>query len=362
MITGPILLRTFYDFNSAAPYPEHDTVGGNPGEIVTCSKTGRMWILQKNGVERVYIPVRPEFRYLDPSAGASEAGVKGYIFSSGPFAYQGLELYGPTKVTGSLFEVSNGLASLNAGLSVTGNTSISGLTLNLTSTSTNAAVPALVLNALEPAMTNTTTGANKYWVGVKGNVGIELGDFGGLSNAFRQLALINNTAAAFQTKIQGQKGIYLYKNNVLAPDIPTLGTNEFGEIVATESYDLRKTLGADFTLTANASTEITDLRSSTGTAGTGKSVYVEAIVQFYHTGNHDVIAALSDNGPDNFVSSSKISMNGWGQVKLSGFVPAGNQVRVYVQSTAGVVVKAQVGTYNSPATHITLTETRYPAP
>jgi len=289
MITGPILLRTFHDVNSVAPYPAYNTVGGNPGEIVTCSKTGRMWILQKNGSERVYIPVRPEFRYSDPLAGVSEAGVKGYTFSSGPSTYQGLELYGPTKVTGSSFEVSN-------------------------------------------------------------------------------LVLINNTAAAFKTKIQGQKGIYLYKldvgtgNDVLAPDIPSLGTNEFGEIVATESYALRNILDADLPLTPNTSTEIVDLRSSTGTTGEGKSVYVEAVIQFNHTGSHVVTAALYDHSLSVYISSSKVSMNGWAQVKLSGFAPAGNQIRVYVQCDVNAVVKAQVGTYNSPATHITLTETRYPDP
>lgn len=293
MITGPILLRTFHDVNSVAPYPEHNTVGGNPGEIVTCSKTGRMWILQRNGSERVYIPVRPEFRYSDPSAGVSEAGVKGYTFSSGPSTYQGLELYGPTKVTGNSFEVLNGLDSL---------------------------------------------------------------------------VLINNTAAAFKTKIEAQKGIYLYKldagtgNDVLAPDIPCLGTNEFGEIVATEAYALRNSLEVDLTLVPNESEELTDLRSSTGTAGISKGVYVEAVIQFNHTGNHIVIAALRDHTNSVYISSSKVSMNGWAQVKLSGFAPAGSQVRVYVQSDVNAVVKAQVGTYNSPATHITLTQTRYPDP
>ena len=106
-VTGPVIPRHYGSTGDSptptigAPAPSGVSSFSGGGELITCTKTGRMWIHRTaqagpSGHTEAWVPVRFEFQETASLYGESKAGIREWITAPVPSNnVTGLELYGP---------------------------------------------------------------------------------------------------------------------------------------------------------------------------------------------------------------------------------------------------------------------------
>lgn len=332
-LTGPILPKAYGTPNVDAPTPTVATSIHN--EIITCPKTGRMWV---NWLDQAMVPIRPEFSFTNLN-GETLAGVRSTLFGAVPFQSCGVEIYGGGLKVGRI-ESTGDVVS-------TSTMQCASFTMNgagsFDVTTSSGAANAIHLRALKPIMSNdstTATGANRYWFAVTNSLGCEFGDSGGAAGAYRLNALISGTKAQFERVVEANDGVRITD----LPNTYRLGTDSSGNVVAgyTNNTDLTATLGADYTVTAaNTLEELTDLRISVGAAGQTQIWVLSASIGANHNGNHDIEFKIRNHTTSTDLIGSKTSGAGYTSMSASIILTiiGSTQFRVYVQSTHTPVIK-----------------------
>lgn len=351
-ITGPILPKRFFPYTNNAPTPGSNLVTSTvPGEIVICTKTGRMWV---NHNDAAMIPVRPEFAQTSIIYGETKAGIRGYTTGTAPLNAQGVEIYGslirlvneagvgcPVQIPGDL-TVSSGFV----------NTSSSSFTVS-TNQAVNPGSSPVELKALKVQIGNAphASGAAAHLLAVTSSVGSEFGDLGGPAGAYRLNALISDTKAQFERVIEAN-------DNIQITDLPNsyrLGTGANGLVVNanTITNDVDTGLAADVVLVANTDTELTALQTTVGSAGITSVWRLTLTVQTLHNGNHDVSFKLRNHTASVDLSGLTYSSSGYGNGTCEAIISITGtaQIRAQVQSTHTPTVR-QYNLMNGPATKL----------
>jgi hypothetical protein len=137
-VTGPVVPRRYQLTGVASPTPPVDEFP--IGEILTCTKTGRMWITSNVGGSATPIGIASEFAFTnDPdifTVGETLSGLKQYLEGVAPLQASGVQAYGPWKFTNSVkvegsFQVTGGSSSFTSG-------SFAGTTFSVNTSATNA--------------------------------------------------------------------------------------------------------------------------------------------------------------------------------------------------------------------------------
>lgn len=331
-LTGPILPKAYGLPNANAPTPTVATSITN--EIITCTKTGRMWV---NWRDQAMVPVRPEFSFTD-LGGETLAGVRSTLFGSAPFQSCGVEIYGGGLKVGRI-ESSGDVISTST-MQCTAFTMNSASTFNVTTSS--AAANPIHLRALKPTMSNdgtTATGANRYWFSVTNSLGCEFGDSGGVSGAYRLNAVISGTKAQFERVIEANDGVKI-------TDIPNayrLGTFADGTVANALALpaDVDAPLNADTTLVPSTATTLTDLTTSIGTEGITSRYLITLTLGSYHNGNHSVSFKIRDHLNSFELGGGTISASGYanGSVSVVYTVVGTGTLRVIAESSHAAIIK-----------------------
>lgn len=332
-LTGPILPKAYGLPNNDAPTPTVATSITN--EIITCTRTGRMWV---NWRDQAMVPIRPEWSHTDAFDNVSTSGIRQQLVTSGPFTYSGVEIYGAGLKVGRI-ESSGDVISTST-MQCAAFTMNSSSTFNVT-TSSVAANP-IHLRALKPTMSNdgtTATGANRYWFSVTNSLGCEFGDSGGASGAYRLNAVISGTKAQFERVIEANDGVKI-------TDIPNayrLGTFADGTVANALVLpdDVDAPLSADLTLSAGVATVLTDLTTSIGTAGITSRYLITLTLGSYHNGNHSVSFNIRDHLNSLQLGGGTISASGYanGSVSVVYTVVGTGTLRVIAESSHAATIK-----------------------
>lgn len=332
-LTGPILPKAYGLPNNDAPTPTVATSITN--EIITCTKTGRMWV---NWRDLAMVPIRPEWSHTDAFDNLSTSGIRQQLVTSGPFTYSGVEIYGAGLKVGRI-EATGEVISTSTMQCAAFTMNSAGM-FNVT-TSSVAANP-IHLRALKPTMSNdgtTATGANRYWFSVTNALGCEFGDSGGAGGAYRLNAVISGTKAQFERVIEANDGVKITD----LPNAHRLGTMTDGTVVNALllASDIDAPLNADETLSAGVSTTLTDLTTSIGTAGIASRYLITLTLGSYHNGNHDVSFKIRDhsNGVELVGGTFSASGYGAGSVSTVYSLSGTGTLRVIVESTHAATIK-----------------------
>lgn len=343
-LTGPILPKAYGLPNADAPTPTTATSITN--EIITCTRTGRMWV---NWRDLAMVPVRPEFSFTNLS-GETLAGVRSTLFGVSPFESCGVEIYGGGLKVGRVEATGDVIST--ATVQCAAFTMNSSSTFNVTTSS--AAANPIHLRALKPTLSNdgtTATGANKYWFSVTNSLGCEFGDSGGAAGAYRLNALISGTKAQFERVIEANDGLRITDLTSVPSSIKTYLTVDGSGNVGTAFNTINVgQQAADQTLTAtNTWEELTDLSLSALVPGAYR---FSGTITCFHSGNYDVQVALKNKTGNQFLTGTQTSGNGWTSLSFSLVInfPVSTDVGVFVRSTHLPTVRRRVDSNDVPAT------------
>lgn len=353
-VTGPVIPRHYGSTGNSptpaigAPAPSGVSTFSGGGEIITCPRTGRMWIHRTaqagpSGHTEAWVPVRFEFQETATIYGTSVAGIREWVTGSAPSGTNatGLELYGPTiKMQGD--------AGTVTAVDIVGSLSTDGLSVDSTNpillNTSNPAANSIHLKSPDVSCSNSghATGANFNWFTVRASVGCEFGDQGGVGDAYRMNARINGTKAQFERMIEANDGVRVTD----LPNTYHLGTDSSGNLVnaSVNNVDLNKNLASDTSIViANTEEELGDLRTTLGTAGQTQIWMLTLNIGANHAGNHEIEFKLRNHTAATELFGARTS--GSGYTCMSGCsvvtITAATQFRTYVKSTHTPVIKAQ---------------------
>ena len=184
MPDGPIIPKYYATKTSDAPTPTAAKL--EEGEIITCTKTGRMWTKCLGTV----VPITVEYSFTN-GLGETTAGIKRSLAGTAPFQSAQVNVYG----SGGLKVDAGVSATTYTGTTYTGTgLDINGVGQINIKTTLSAANP-LHLMSSKPTMSNSgiATGSDCHWFSVTSTLGSEFGDLGGGGGAYRTNAVIDGS-------------------------------------------------------------------------------------------------------------------------------------------------------------------------
>lgn len=349
-ITGPIVPKFFDPPTSDAVTPTPgDLATGSiiAGEIITCTKTGRMWVNYRNSE---MIPIRPEWTFSN-SNGATYAGLRSTLLGTSPFQSVGVEIYGSGLVVPGALNVSgtvtnSGSYSQNGAGAFNVNTSSP---ITLVSTSASAANTPYI-QGKKPTLNNQSSGGtgDSYELAVNQGNGIEFGDYAG--GGYTLNAIIRKNEAIFYDPV---------KINTV-PNAGMLGTDSNGQIGYAAPPLVEVLLAPTFSLTTTGSWEdITDgtdpIQVTVGVTGRTTIVQLNALITVQHTsGNADVSFRIYNATDSAVVVGTSQNVNGYGSLSISKMIQITGQktYKLQINSTHAVDVLRRDATNTSSASYL----------
>jgi hypothetical protein len=350
-INGPIVPKFFDPPTSDAvtPTPGDPAIGSIiAGEIITCTKTGRMWVNYRNSE---MIPVRPEWTFENLN-GDTYAGLRSILLGTSPFQSVGVEIYGSGLVVPGALNVSgtvtnSGAYSQNGAGAFNVNTSSP---ITLVSTSASAANTPYI-QGKKPTLNNQNSGGtgDSYELAVNQGNGIEFGDYA--TGGYTLNAIIRKNEAIFYDPVKIDT----------VPNAGMLGTGANGQIGYAAPPRVEVILDPTFSLTTTGSWEdITDgipdpIQVIVGVTGRTTIVQLNALITVQHTtGNADVSFRIYNVTDSAVVVATSQNVNGYGSLSISKMVQITNQktYKIQINSTHAVDVLRKDATNSTAASYL----------
>jgi len=362
-VTGPVIPRHYGSTGNSptpsigAPAPSGVSSFSGGGELITCTKTGRMWMHRMaaagpGGHTEAWVPVTLQFAESGLITGDTVAGVREWVTGFAPTTNStGLELYGPTikmQANGGLGTSVDIVGSLNT--DDLGVDSTNQIQLNSSNVSPNS----IHLRSPDVSCSNSghATGANFNWFTVRASVGCEFGDQGGVGDAYRVNARINGTKAQFERMIEANDGVRV-------TDLPSkylLGTDADGDLETRGLTSGTVYLTTSQTLTANTDTSLSTNGLGVTIADAGTYLFTVRVAM-EHSGNYNWSMWVRHHDIGAYVLTSRTDGSGWSMQEATGIyttVSAGQTFRVLVRSTHAPTTKTTTADGGAAAAEVKL--------
>jgi hypothetical protein len=358
-ITGPVVPKQYENPNLSAPTPDVNDAGVC-GELITCTKTGRMWVKWLTNSQSAMLPIRPEWSFSN-LLGETKSGIRQILVGSAPFQGSGVELYG-----GAVFI--NTEAGVPAPLTA-GTTNVTSLTAtgfsvsnvnysfgyNGGDTQWAAAKPVFTTLGHTPA-----DGVSSIlWFGV--NNGGQWTEWGyqpqtspGVWGGWQPIAYFTTSKCDFKKVVEANSGVKI-------PSIANayrLETDASGNITTSPNPDLFGFMNGQVNMpTANTDVELSDLRFTIGLAGVTTRWLLTFTVNTNHNNNHTTTFKVRNRTDGVDVVGSAYTSNGYGTGSVSTVVTivGAKAFWFYVQSTGAGATVMDFTSTNVPSTSITAT-------
>jgi hypothetical protein len=347
-ITGPIIPKQYSPSSDEAPKP--DVTDAFAGEIITCTKTGRMWVKWLSAHTEEMIPIRPEFETSN-MFGSTKAGVDRYLNNPGNPVLEavGLKLYSSLPI--NLYTNNTGTTGQDVncgGITATGLTMAN---LNYTfgyvggDTRLSAAKPVFTTYGFTPADGSSPimwyalniTGSQAEW-------GYQPQTSTGVWGGWQAIAYFTPSKCDFRKTVEANSGVKI-------PGLTSqylLNTDSNGLVQGSSLTSAQTVLSSTVTLTSNVATTLAGITSAPSTGGT---FLVTVQVMAYHNGNYNWSMTLRDHVAGVSISSAKADGSGYTTLTMTA---------IYTSASAPSFRVAAFSAAHTPTIQIAVGEGTYP--
>jgi hypothetical protein len=268
-INGPVIPKRYLFTGTASPTPSASSPSFTTGEIVTCLRTGRAWIVGNDGTNPAMNPIAPEFSSRDAFDTESVSGIAQRAFGSFPFTSCGTQIYGAGL---RLVSAKNGSTNaplqcgdVTAAALVGSRIDITGAAnSSVTSTASYSSAGNITITGGKCVIGNNSGFAQTYYQSVNANFGVESGVDAG--SGYSLICNMSNTKCDMKRIVEANAGVSI--PSILSAN--ALGTSSSGTVVPINPSN-RIVLDGEMNATGNLTATNTGTSAATtyGSSGTG---------------------------------------------------------------------------------------------